>query len=39
MLDVLIILAYFSIPWAIAVLVARATQNLFLNTLLENLEI
>lgn len=39
MMDLLILLAYFSIPWAIAVLLARATQWPRLNTLMENLEL
>ena len=39
MMDVLILLAYFCIPWAIAVLLAKTTQWPRLNTLMENLEL
>lgn len=39
MMDLLILLAYFSIPWAIAVLLAKTTQWAPLNDVLENLEL
>jgi len=39
MMDLGILLLYFCIPWAIAVLLARATQWPLLNTLMENLEL
>jgi len=39
MMDLLILMAYFSTPWAIAVLLAKTTQWPRLNTLMENLEL
>ncbi len=39
MVDLGIILLYFCIPWAVAVVAARVTQNPALNDIMNNLEL
>ena len=39
MVDLGILLLYFCIPWAVAVVAARVTQNPALNDIMENLEL